>query len=201
MAGTFGTAVPGYETRVESAPGLEAPAGGTGRLLVRGPTCCTYWRRPDLQCSAVRDGWHVTGDLVRRDADGAIRFDRRADDLIVSAGYNVSAAEIERVLAAHPDVLEARVTGVPDPVRGQVVKASVVLAPHAEKQGPIARLQERARREPAPYKGPREVESANEAMGQWALITRRWVSANAYRRSFHHGVSRLPTARSIIRRM
>jgi 2-aminobenzoate-CoA ligase len=156
MPGTIGTAVPGYETRVESAPGLEAPAGGTGRLLVRGPTCCTYWRRPDLQRSAVREGWHITGDLVRRDADGAIRFVRRADDLIVSAGYNVSAAEIERVLAAHPDVLGARVTGVPDPVRGQVVRASVVLAPHAERQGAIARLQESAGRELAPYKWPRK---------------------------------------------
>lgn len=157
-AGTLGRPVPGYDVRVMDADGRDVAPGETGRLIARGPTGCRYWRRPDAQRRTVREGWTMTGDLVTCGEDGALRFAGRADNLIVSAGYNVSGAEVARVLREHAAVADARVTGAPDPVRGTVPVAQVVLKPSARPDGLTMALQQFLQRELAPYKVPRRYE-------------------------------------------
>jgi len=156
-AGRIGRAVPGYEARVLDArgrsPGIDAP----GRLAVRGPTGVCYLDH-EAQARAVHEGWTLTGDICRIDADGYVAFEGRADDIVVSAGYNISVVEVENVLAEHPDVLECAVTALPDAERGRSVVALVVPreetpAPDALERSLIAHLRGRL----AAYKLPRRV--------------------------------------------
>ncbi len=104
------------------------PPGATGRLAVTGPTGCRYLD-DERQRDYVKNGWNVTGDLYRLDEDGYFWFVARADDMIVSAGYNIAGPEVEWALLAHPAVRECAVIGAADAERGTVVKACVVLAP------------------------------------------------------------------------
>ncbi|MBX5443096.1 MAG: AMP-binding protein, partial [Solirubrobacteraceae bacterium] len=106
-------------------------------------------------------GWWPTGDLVDRDEDGYLWFRGRADDVIVSAGYRIGPTEVEAALGSHPAVAEAAVVGAPDPERGEVVRAIVVLRDgHVAGDGLVRELQEHVKRETAPYKYPRIVEFA-----------------------------------------
>jgi len=158
--GATGVPVPGYDCRVVDETGRELPAGQAGLIAIKGPTGCKYWRKPDRQAEYVRwNGWNVTGDVYVRDADGFFHYQARADDMIVSAGYNISGPEVENALLRHPDVAETAVVGVPDPDRGMIVKAFVVLRSGATA-GPeaAAALQDFVKREIAPYKYPRGVE-------------------------------------------
>ena len=100
---------------------------GVGRLAIKGPTGCRYLDDP-RQRDYVADGWNVTGDTYRSDADGYYWYLARSDDMIVSSGYNIGAPEVENALLSHPAVAECAVIGVPCPERGQKVKAFVVLA-------------------------------------------------------------------------
>ncbi|GAA4699980.1 AMP-binding protein [Streptomyces youssoufiensis] len=154
--GTTGVPVPGFEARVVGGDGAPVPDGEPGLLAVRGPTGCRYLA-DERQREYVRDGWNLTGDTYVREPDGYFRFVARADDMIISAGYNIAGPEVEEALLRHPDVVEAAVTGRPDEVRGAVVVAHVVLRPGAPP-GPdaAAALREFARAELAPYKCPRE---------------------------------------------
>jgi len=93
---------------------------------VKGPTGCRYLDDP-RQHEYVQNGWNLTGDMYRQDEDGYFWFQARADDMIISAGYNIAGPEVEAVLAAHPAVRECAVTAAPDEERGQIVKAFVVL--------------------------------------------------------------------------
>jgi 2-aminobenzoate-CoA ligase len=160
MHGALGRPVPGYELRVADEKMRAVADGSEGLLAVRGPTGARYWRRPDLQRERVRDGWTLTGDVVRRDGDGTFWFGRRGDGIIVSAGYNIAPREVEVVLEEHPAVARAEVTGVPDPTRGAVVAARVTLRPGAPP--PTAELalalQQHTQRELSPYKCPRRIE-------------------------------------------
>ena len=106
-----------------------------------------------------QDGWNVTGDTYRRDADGYYWYLARSDDMIVSSGYNIGAPEVENALLAHPAVAECAVIGVPCAERGQKVKAFVVLADFAEASDELAdKLKAFAKEQIAPYKYPREIE-------------------------------------------
>ena len=101
----------------------------------------------------------MTGDLYRRDADGYYWYISRADDMIVSGGYNIAGPEIEAALAEHPAVQECAVIGWPDPQRGQIVKAFVVAKPQVQTGAALAQaLQEHVKSTLAPYKYPRAVE-------------------------------------------
>ena len=122
--------MPGYEATVLDEAG-EAMAEGVGRLAVKGPTGCRYLDDP-RQRNYVHDGWNITGDTYRRDADGYFWYLARSDDMIVSSGYNIGAPEVENALLAHPAVAECAVIGVSCAERGQKVKAFVVLAAIAE---------------------------------------------------------------------
>src|SRR5207248_4310066 len=86
-----------------------------------------YWRNPGENAVRFRGDWYLTGDRATRDAEGNYWFVGRADDVIKSAGYRIGPFEVESVLIEHPAVLEAAVVGKPDPIRGQIVKAFVVL--------------------------------------------------------------------------
>ncbi len=145
------------------AQGDEAPPGTVGRLAVRGPTGCRYLDDVERQSAYVQGGWNFTGDAYLRDADGFFFFQSRTDDLIVSAGYNISGPEVEAILLDHPKVRECAVVGAPDPERGQVVKAYVVLQDKADAGEATARaLQDFVKQTIAPYKYPRAVEFVDQ---------------------------------------
>ena len=155
--GATGKAVPGYRACILDDEGRPLPPGQVGRLAVKGPTGCRYLD-DERQRQYVQHGWNVTGDAYLMDADGYFVYQARTDDMIVSAGYNIAAPEVEGALLAHPAVAECGVIGVPDEVRGQIVKAFVVLRPGAVA-GPalVAELQDFVRQSVAPYKYPRAI--------------------------------------------
>ena len=156
--GATGLAVPGYEAAVLGEDGKPVPDGQPGSLAVKGPTGCRYLA-DERQRAYVRDGWNLTGDTYIRDSDGYYWYQARSDDMIIAAGYNIAGPEVEQALLGHPDVAEAGVVAAPDPERGTIVKAYVVLAGGAEA-GPdkAAELQAFAKQTIAPYKYPREIE-------------------------------------------
>ena len=99
--------------------GNPLPPGTVGRLAVRGPTGCRYLADPERQRIYVQNGWNLTGDMYLMDADGYFYYQARADDMIISSGYNIAGPEIENVLREHPKVQECAVVGLPDAARGQ----------------------------------------------------------------------------------
>lgn len=155
--GATGRVVPGYEAKVIDADGRDLPPGMVGRLAVRGPTGCRYLADP-RQARYVENGWNVTGDTYVRDEDGYFWYQARSDDMIVSAGYNIAGPEVEAALLAHPAVAECGVVGAPDPERGTVVRAYVVLREgHIGDAAMVETLQAHAKAEIAPYKYPRSI--------------------------------------------
>jgi 2-aminobenzoate-CoA ligase len=158
-AGPVGKPLPGCEARVvDDAMNTVAP-GTVGKLAVRGPTGCRYLGDEERQRAYVRDGWNLTGDAFVADADGLFWYHARTDEMIVSAGYNISGAEVEEVLLADPAVRECAVVGLPDSERGQIVKAFVVLRDGAAAGEAMTKaLQDRVRTTIAPYKYPRAIE-------------------------------------------
>ncbi len=156
--GSTGRALPGYEAVVLDDAGQPLPHGQIGRLAVRGPTGCRYLddRR---QREYVVGGWNITGDRYLVDADGYFWFQSRADDMIVSSGYNIAGPEVESALLGHAAVREVAVIGAPDAERGQVVKAFVVLQPgHSAGPDLCRTLQDFVKASVAPYKYPRVIE-------------------------------------------
>ncbi len=157
--GSTGKAVPGYQIKVVDENGEEVPSGEIGRLAVRGPTGCRYLADPERQRGYVQNGWNLTGDAYRSDEDGYFWYQARTDDLIISAGNNIAAPEVESVLLEHPKVKECGVVGVPDDERGKIVKAFVVLSPDAEPtEETVRELQDHVKEQIAPYKYPRRIE-------------------------------------------
>jgi len=146
---------------VQDEDGRRVPAGELGRLAVKGPTGCRYLRG-DRQAAYVRNGWNITGDVYAQDADGYFHYQARADDMIISSGYNIAGPEVEEALLRHPDVAETAVIGVPDEDRGMIVKAVVVLRQGAELGAePAKTLQDFVKSQIAPYKYPRVIEFAD----------------------------------------
>ena len=152
-----GKPVGGYEAKIVGDDMTEKPRGEIGKLAVRGPTGCRYLA-DKRQDSYVRNGWNLTGDAFFQDDKGYFHFAARADDMIISSGYNIAGPEVEAALLAHPDVKECAVIGVADEERGQIVQAHVVLkegiAPSAEC---AKRLQDHVKATIAPFKYPRSV--------------------------------------------
>jgi 2-aminobenzoate-CoA ligase len=156
--GATGKPLPGYRACVLDEEGRPLAAPATGRLAVTGPTGCRYLD-DERQREYVLGGWNVTGDLYRVDEDGYFWFVSRADDMIVSAGYNIAGPEVEWALLAHPAVRECAVVGAEDPERGTVVKACIVLAPGRAAGAELVReLQDFVKQRIAPYKYPRVIE-------------------------------------------
>lgn len=155
--GSTGLPVPGYEARIVDEDGKELPDGTPGRLAVRGPTGCRYLADA-RQARYAQDGWNITGDTYRRDADGYFWYEARSDDMIISSGYNIAGPEVEACLLAHDAVAECGVVGAPCPERGQIVKAYVVLREGLRGDAAMAKaLQEHVKASIAPYKYPRAI--------------------------------------------
>lgn len=160
--GSFGRAVPGYRVVVRDPVSFaEVPRGEQGVLTVRGITGTKYWRKPEQQREAVREGWCVVKDIVRMDDDGYLYYVSRSDEMIVSAGYNIAPADVESVLMRHPAVLKVACIGAADPTgrRSTVVKACVVLRPGVEPSDAlVAELQAFVKEKGQPHTYPRLVE-------------------------------------------
>lgn len=152
-----------FATRLKilAEDGRELPAGQVGELAVSGPQVMKgYWNRPQETAEVLRDGWFLTGDLGYVDGEGYLFIVDRKKDMILTSGYNVYPREVEEVLYGHPAVLEAAVVGVPDPVKGESVKAYLVLRPGgAISPEEITAL---CRQKLAPYKVPRQVEIVDQ---------------------------------------
>lgn len=157
--GATGKAVPGYEATLLDENNRPFEGEGQGRLAIKGPTGCRYLA-DERQKNYVINGWNVTGDIYRRDADGYFWYVSRADDMIISSGYNIGAPEVENALLTHAAVAECAVIGAPDEERGQIVKAFVVLKPGARVDA--RSLQEHVKQTIAPYKYPRAIEFVSE---------------------------------------
>ena len=156
--GAVGKVVPGYTAKVVDDDGREVPRGTVGKLAVIGPTGCRYLDEP-RQANYVKDGWNHPGDAFLQDADGYFFYQARADDMIITAGYNVGGPEVEDALLRHPAVAECGVVGQPDEERGMIVKAYCVLKPGHEGNAAMVRtLQEHVKAAIAPFKYPREIE-------------------------------------------
>ncbi len=164
-SGSIGIPMPDVEIRVldlENEQPLEWGAEKEGELVLRGPQVMKgYWNRPDeTEKVLTADGWLRTGDIVRTDSDGYFYVVDRKKDLIIASGYNIVPREVEEVLFTHPCVMEAAVAGIPDPYRGETVKAFVVLKPGAECT--TQELREYCKANLAPYKVPTQVEFIDE---------------------------------------
>lgn len=167
--GSVGRGSPVFRPCLLKDDGTLAEEGETGELVLpmdRGaPPGLTigYYKNPEATTEVFRDGYYHTGDLCWRDADGYFWFVGRNDDIIKSSGYRVGPFEVESALVAHPAVLEAAVTGLPDPDRGQIVKATVVLARgFSPSEALVKELQDFVKKETAPYKYPRRIEFVDE---------------------------------------
>ena len=155
--GVTGRPVTGYEAKVVDKDMKSVKPGTVGRLAARGPTGCRYLA-DTRQTSYVSEGWNLSGDAYVQDEDGRFHFAARADDMIVSAGYNIAGPEVEAALLSHTDVGECAVIGAPDVERGQIVTAFVVLKAGVDRDAAcVKRLQDHVKAVIAPYKYPRAV--------------------------------------------
>ena len=165
----MGVSCPGFELAIVSEEGEELPDGEEGEIAIRvSPDRPVglfpgYWRDAEANERAFRGNWYFTGDMATRDGEGYFWFVGRGDDLIISASYRIGPFEVESALMGHPAVAETAVVARPDPVRGQIVKAFVVVAPGTKVSDELAaELQAHVRSVTAPYKYPRQIEFVPE---------------------------------------
>ncbi len=160
--GSTGKPVPGFTAAVLGPDLQPVPDGEIGRLAVRGPVGCRYLA-DERQLVYVQHGWNITGDSYVRDSDGYFWFQARSDDMIISSGYNIAGPEVESALLRHTDVMECGVVGAPDPDRGMVVSAFVVLREGVPRtDATVTALQDFVKQEIAPYKYPRRITFVDE---------------------------------------
>jgi acyl-coenzyme A synthetase/AMP-(fatty) acid ligase len=167
--GSMGKPTPGFDVCVVDDDGNVLGPREEGHVAVRvkpeRPVGLfrEYWRDPEATAAAFRGDWYYTGDRAEVDEDGYFWFVGRSDDVIISSAYRIGPFEVESALVEHAAVAEAAVVGKPDPDRGQIVKAFVILAPgHAGSQALVVELQDHCKRVSAPYKYPREIEFVDE---------------------------------------
>ena len=163
--GSMGKPSPGFDLSVIDDAGNELPPNKEGDIAVRiqpqRPTWMfkEYWRNAEASAACIRGDWYITGDRAYKDEDGYFWFVGRADDVIISAGYRIGPFEVESALKEHPAVAESAVIASPDAMRGEIVKAYVILAPGYKPSPELAtELQDYVKKVTAPYKYPREIE-------------------------------------------
>lgn len=163
--GSMGKPAPGIDVQVIDDEGNILPRGQEGDIAVRvkpeRPVGLyrEYWKDPEKTASTYRGDWYVTGDRAIMDEDGYLWFVGRADDVILASGYRIGPFEVESALIEHPSVAESAVVSSPDEVRGEVVKAFVILAPGYEGSPELVKeLQDFVKKTTAPYKYPRKIE-------------------------------------------
>jgi len=165
--GSMGLINPHYDVDLLTPEGRQAEVGEQGQIVIRTDKSYPvglfkgYYRNADLTNEAWHDNIYYTGDVAWRDEDGYFWFVGRADDVIKSSGYRIGPFEVESALMTHPAVVECAITGVPDEIRGQVVKATIILSKeYKEKAGAelVKEIQEHVKTVTAPYKYPRIIE-------------------------------------------
>ena len=168
-AGSMGVQAPDYNVAIVDQDGRELRSGDEGEIAIRvNPRRPVglfpgYWQNPEANANCFRGDWYYTGDRATQDEDGYIWFVGRADDVIISSSYRIGPTEVESAMIEHAAVAEAAVIGKPHPLRGNIVKAFVVLAPGFEPSDDIAvELQNHVKQTTAPYKFPREIEFVAE---------------------------------------
>ncbi|MBO7351438.1 MAG: AMP-binding protein [Candidatus Methanomethylophilaceae archaeon] len=166
--GSMGKPSPQYKVKIVDENGDECAPGQTGEIVIPsdpkppGLMMC-YYRNEEKTKATIHDGWFHTGDVAWKDEDGYFWYVGRNDDVIKSSGYKISPFEIESVLVLHPAVLECAVTAIPDEIRGQIVKATVVLKQGYKPSEELKKeLQNFVKKETAPYKYPRALEFVSE---------------------------------------
>ena len=168
--GSMGKPMPNYDVDIVDEKGNSCPPGKEGQIIIRAERGAMhpgmfigYYRDEALTQEAWRDGVYHTGDVAWKDEDGYYWFVGRADDVIKSSGYRIGPFEVESALMEHPAVLETAITAVPDELRGQVVKATIVLAKGYTASDELKKeLQDHVKHTTAPYKYPRIVEFVDE---------------------------------------
>ena len=167
--GSMGKPVPGFTVAIVDEDGNELPPEEEGQIAVKvkphRPVGMfrEYWKDPEAMSGSFRGDWYLTGDKGYRDEDGYFWFVGRSDDVIISAGYRIGPFEVESALIEHPAVAESAVVASPDPVRGDIVKAFVILKPGYVSSDELAlSLQNHVRQTTAPYKYPRAIEFVTE---------------------------------------
>lgn len=167
--GSMGKPTPQYKLALLNSDGTMTPNGEVGEICIDISSgkpfglFKEYYLSPDITAEAMHDGYYHTGDMAWRDEDGYLYYVGRTDDLIKSSGYRIGPFEIESVLMEHPSVLECAVTGAPDPVRGQVVKATIVLAKGFVASDELKKeIQTYVKNATAPYKYPRIIDFVEE---------------------------------------
>ena len=166
--GSMGKPTPQYKADIVDEDGNSCPPGVSGEIVIgidpKPPGMMMgYYRDPKSTAKTHYGGYHHTGDIAWKDEDGYFWYIGRNDDVIKSSGYRISPFEVESVLVEHPSVLECAITGVPDPVRGQIVKASIVLRKGYEPDENLRKeIQSFVKKSTAPYKYPRIVEFVSE---------------------------------------
>jgi long-chain acyl-CoA synthetase len=161
--GSVGIGMPSTEYKiVDLATGTkELPAGELGEVIIKGPQIMKgYWNMPDETANTLRDGWLYTGDIAKVDEEGYLYIVDRKKDMIIASGFNVYPRDVEEVLYEHPSIQEAVVVGVPDPYRGEDIKAVIVLK--AGKTATAEEITKYCRENMSAYKVPRIVEFRNE---------------------------------------
>ncbi len=155
--GAIGKVVPGFTAKVVDDEGAELPRGQIGRLALVGPVGCRYLG-DSRQSDYVRSGWNYPGDSFTQDEDGYFFYQSRADDMIITSGYNVGGPEVEDALLKHPAVAECGVVGKADAERGMIISAFCVLRPgEVGDDALVDALQAHVKNILAPYKYPREI--------------------------------------------
>lgn len=164
-AGSMGKPSPGFVVEVIDDDGNILPRGQEGDIAVKikperpAGLFKEYWKDPEKTASTVRGDWYVTGDRAIKDEDGYLWFVGRSDDVILASGYRIGPFEVESALLEHPAVAESAVVSSPDEVRGEVVKAFIILAPGYEPSDALVKeLQDHVKKVTAPYKYPRKIE-------------------------------------------
>jgi acyl-coenzyme A synthetase/AMP-(fatty) acid ligase len=186
--GSMGKPAPGFDVRVVDDSGLILPPEMEGHIAVRvtprrpAGLFKEYWKEPDRTEAVYSGEWYLTGDRAKVDEDGYFWFIGRSDDVILSSGYRIGPFEVESALIKHPAVIESAVVSSPDEIRGEVVKAFVMLAPgYTASDEMAAELQEHVKKETAPYKYPRKIEfvdslpkTVSGKIRRFALRNKEW---------------------------
>ncbi|NSL50505.1 long-chain-fatty-acid--CoA ligase [Calidifontibacillus erzurumensis] len=160
--GSIGPAIPGVQVKIVDEEGNELPFGEKGELIVKGPNVMKgYWNRPEETAKTIKDGWLYTGDIAYQDEDGYFYIVDRKKDMVIRGGLNIYPREIEEVLYRHPNIFEASVIGVPDPIMGEELKAFYSLK---DTSKPITKeeLSDFCKKYLAPYKIPKYFEQMDE---------------------------------------
>ncbi len=185
--GSMGLAIPGHVVEIIDDQGRPMPPGEVGEVATKRPDpvmFLEYWRNPKATRAKFRGDWCLSGDLARKDEDGYLWFVGRTDDLITSSGYRIGPAEIEDCLIKHPAVAMAAVIGVPDHVRGEIVKAFIVLQPEVARDEELAEeIKEFVKTRLAAHEYPRELEFVDALpMTATGKIKRRDLRAGELKR-------------------